>query len=60
VNEDAGAWIVFCSEGPENGRRVRTHALSHDIVMGDEQGVTRFRWDGTYDDHGDARYRVVQ
>jgi hypothetical protein len=76
VNEDAKVMIVLCSDGPENGRRVPIRArwaLVHDIVMSDElvaalrqtpeecdRGVTRFRWDGTYDEHGDARYRVVE
>jgi hypothetical protein len=76
VNEDAKSWIVLCNDGPGDGRRVQIRAewaLVHDIVMANEQlaallqtpaevgrGVTRWRWDGTYDEHGDARYRPAE
>lgn len=59
MGEEAGWRVVFHSDGPENGCRVRLQIPGNDIAMGDESGVTRFSWDGTYDEHGDARYRPL-
>jgi hypothetical protein len=59
VDEDAEVTIVLCSDGPENAHRLRLQGLGNDIVMVDEAGETHFRWDGTYDEHGDACYRQI-
>jgi hypothetical protein len=50
---------VFCSDGPENGRRVPLSRAPGEtsIALGDLDGVQVFAWDGTYDEHGDACYR---
>lgn len=53
--EDEALMAVFCSDGPENGYRVPLSGAAGATRV--EIGGRMFQWDGTLDEHGDARYR---
>ncbi len=56
-DEGRGPWVTICSDGPENGVRLRPASLATKLEV--ERTGRVFAWDGTYDENGDARYRVV-